>query len=73
MKKIISTMLIIAAFLPVMLFARGLSYAHSYGGLRNTGGVHYVRPYTRRDGTQVQGHLSGNPNSGVHCKDNVCS
>jgi hypothetical protein len=36
-------------------------------------GTHYVRTYTRTDGTIVQGHQAGNPNSGVHCYDNVCS
>ena len=37
------------------------------------GGTHYVRGYTRSNGTYVEGHRSGNPNSGIHCHDNVCS
>jgi len=34
--------------------------------------THSVRSYVRKDGTFVQGHLAGNPRSGVHCHDNVC-
>jgi hypothetical protein len=34
--------------------------------------THDVRPYTKRDGTYVEGHKAGNPGSGVHCRNNVC-
>lgn len=27
----------------------------------HAGGYHWVRPYTRDDGTYVQGHMQGNP------------
>ena len=37
------------------------------------GGTHTVHTYTKRDGTVVKKHLSGNPGSGIHCHNNVCS
>jgi len=37
------------------------------------GGTHWVSSYSRSDGTYVQGHEAGNPGSGIHCHDNVCS
>lgn len=36
------------------------------------GGTHYVRSYTKKNGTHIQGHQSGNPRSGVHCHGNFC-
>lgn len=36
------------------------------------GGVHYVNSYTKSNGTYVQGHLAGNPGSGIHCHNNIC-
>ncbi len=36
-------------------------------------GTHYVDSYVRQDGTSVEGHMAGNPGSGIHCHDNVCS
>lgn len=36
------------------------------------GGVHYVRPYVKKSGKFVRGHLSGNHRSHVHCRKNVC-
>ena len=35
------------------------------------GGVHYVRPYVKKSGKFVRGHLSGNHMSHVHCRKNV--
>lgn len=66
MKKIICTILIATTLLtPFPIFAHG----HSGYGMRST---NYVRPYVKRNGTYVKGHLSGNPYSGVHCHKNVC-
>jgi len=59
MKKIIYMFLVAAILATSMpIFAKG--------------GVHYVRPYVKKNGTYVQGHLSGNPGSGIHCHNNVC-
>lgn len=33
----------------------------SEGNLHKASGYHWVRPYFRRDGTFVQGHMRGNP------------
>lgn len=37
------------------------------------GGSHKVKKYTKRNGTVVKEHRRGNPRSGTHCKNNVCS
>lgn len=34
--------------------------------------THNVRSYFKKDGTFIQKHRAGNPNSGVHCHKNVC-
>lgn len=64
---------------PSYVSAYGLnsnSYSKGYGsGNRNNysyGSTHNVRPYTKKDGTYVEGHRAGNPNSGVHCRNNAC-
>jgi len=56
------------------LQAKGSSYRlpKTYQSGSSYGRTHSVRSYVRKDGTFVQGHLSGNPRSGVHCHDNVC-
>ncbi|MBN2689730.1 MAG: hypothetical protein JXR42_03925 [Gammaproteobacteria bacterium] len=59
MKKLISII-----FLSILSFS---AFAGVYGD------THYVQSYTRGDGTYVQGHLAGNPGSGVNCHDNLCS
>lgn len=38
----------------------------------NSGSTHEVSGYTNSNGTYVAPHLSGNPGSGVHCKNNIC-
>lgn len=48
------------------------AYRESKENTFATENTHHVRPYFRRDGTYVHGHLSGNPGSGIHCRDNVC-
>ena len=39
----------------------------------NGDGTHTVETYTKKDGTTVQEHRAGNPGSGIHCSDNICS
>lgn len=31
-------------------------------------GAHYVKPYVAKKGAVVQGHMSGDPHSGIHFK-----
>lgn len=50
-----------------------LTLTTSAFAFNNGNGTHTVKSYTKSDGTYVEEHLSGNPNSGVHCKDNLCS
>ncbi|MFH1334699.1 MAG: hypothetical protein ABIH77_05345 [Pseudomonadota bacterium] len=47
-------------------------HSRTYSRYRLRSGTHWVRTYTKRDGTIVHGHLSGNPGSGIHCHHNVC-
>lgn len=52
---------------------RGYPYSYKtprYGSVY--GRTHTVKPYTKRDGTFVQGHRAGNPGSGIHCHNNIC-
>jgi len=79
MKKIIIFFVII--FISQLSLARGYSTHHyhypHYSHYRNnysyrSGGTHWVRTYRKRNGTIVQGHLSGNPGSGIHCHNNIC-
>lgn len=46
------------------------SHSNSYGNTNNT---HQVQSYTKSDGTYVQSHTAGNPNSGVHCHNSYCN
>ena len=40
--------------------------------LSSYGGTHSVKPYSKKNGTYVPEHRAGNPNSGIHCHNNVC-
>ena len=42
----------------------------SYGSTYSK--THQVRPYFRKNGTFVPGHLAANARSGVHCHKNIC-
>lgn len=58
---------------PKLAMAKGgAHYAQPHVTRSSQGGTHYVRPYVKKNGTYVQGHLSGNPGSGIHCHNNVC-
>ncbi len=59
--------------LSVVLFSALFALTASAFAYDNGDGTHTVRSYTKSDGTYVEEHKSGNPGSGVHCKDNFCS
>lgn len=69
---------IIFCFVTTSIFAKGRSHGFSrtpsFSGMHHakSSGVHNVKPYFRKNGTYVSPHLSGNPRSGVHCRNNFC-
>lgn len=50
-----------------------LSTICSFSFANNWDNTHDVSGYQKNDGTYVQEHRAGNPNSGVHCSNNDCS
>lgn len=59
--------------LSVIISCTLLSLTTSAFAYDNGDGTHTVKGHTRSDGTYVQEHKAGNPNSGVHCHHNVCN
>ena len=49
-----------------------LNANYSFSFANSWDSIHDVQGYTRNDGTYVKEHRAGNPNSGVHCQDNIC-
>lgn len=69
----------IVCMIPVICLARGYRInsslkIHSYGIPKHPSypRIHSVRPYVNRRGIYHSFHRSGNPYSGVHCRNNVC-
>ena len=60
--------LLSVAVLTALLALTTTTFAYNNGD-----GTHTVRSYTKNDGTTVREHKAGNPGSGVHCYNNVCS
>jgi hypothetical protein len=71
MLKTISMIVILSLLLPAIGYARGYHMGRmpSY---RSHGGIHWVRPYVTRKGSYHTPHLSANPRSGLHCRNNIC-
>lgn len=55
-----------------ILGATSISFAQASLLETAYGGTHNVKPYSTKNGTFVPEHRAGNPNSGVHCHNNVC-
>ncbi len=64
-------------FLPIMNSSYAKKYTYhlpkppKYDS--SLGKTHNVRPYFKKDGTFVPSHRAGNPRSGIHCRNNICS
>ena len=72
MLKKIYFIAILIMMLPGAAFARGF-HTGKMPSYRSYGSTHHVRAYVTNRGTYHQPHLSGNPNSGVHCRSNICN
>ena len=77
MKKIILTvigLLFISSIInPAMARGRHYDYYKSPRYSYSTGRTHNVRTHFRSGHGVIVGHRAGNPGSGVHCHNNICS
>lgn len=69
--KIKNLITLIILVIPIM--GKSHAYRTSTSQSKSSGSIHSVRPYLNKKGTYYRTHLSGNPQSGMHCQNNICN